>query len=475
MEDVIIIGAGITGCAVAYDLSFYDLKVRVLEKCNDVSCGTTKANSAIIHAGYDPREGTEMARLNVLGSQRTKEICEKLDVPYQQCGALVLAFDEKDEEHIHKLYQRGLNNGVEKLQILNGDEVKECEPYVSDQVKGALYAPTSAIISPWELCLALAETAVRNGVSFNFNEAVTDIRKDGEVFTVVSEKGSYEAKTVINCAGLYADKINDMVNPHFFSIHSVKGEYYLLDKGEHVRAEHTIFQCPNEKGKGVLVSPTVHGNLIVGPDASDNEREDLSTTASGLAFVKEQAVRSVPSVNFRENIRNFAGNRAKTDFSDFILGENETKGFYNVAGICSPGLSSALAISLDVVMWLKEKMELRKKENTVDHRKVVRFKQLSEEEKNELIQKRPDYGRIICRCETISEGEIVDAIHSAIPAVSLDSVKRHCNSSMGRCQGSFCGPKITEILARELQISPLDVLQDQPHSNILVSETKEVL
>ena len=474
MDDVIIIGAGVVGCSVSYYLSFYDLKVRVLEKYNDVSCGTSKANSAIIHAGFDPKEGTKMAKLNVEGVKLTKEVCQKLDVPYKQCGAMVLAFNEEERKHVEALYQRGVNNGVEELSVIDGDKVRELEPNISEEVVAALYAPTSAIVSPWELTLALAETSRKNDVEFNFDSPVTSIAKKDDYFEVIcNEDEKYCARYIINCAGLYSDEINAMVNPQSFTINSVKGEYYLIDKSEGKRVSRTIFQCPSKEGKGVLVSPTIHGNLIVGPNAAANEKEDLSTSSEGLAFVKKMAFKSVPSINFRDNIRNFAGNRSKCAVDDFIVEESETKHFFNCAAIASPGLSSALAIGMEVKKYiLKEEGEVSQKENAVDERKVVRFKHLSLEEKNALIKERPEYGRVICRCETITEGEILDAIHSVIPAVSVDSVKRHCNTGMGRCQGSFCGPKIVEILARELHISPLEVLQDQKHSNILIEPTK---
>ena len=473
MQDVIIIGAGVVGCSISYYLTKYDLKVTVLEKCNDVSCGTTKANSAIIHAGYDPKEGTHMARLNVLGSKLTKEVCQKLDVPYQQCGAFVLGFNEEDRKHIELLYQRGVNNGVEGLEIIDHKKALELEPNLSEEVTCALWAKSSAIVSPWELCLALAETSVKNGADFRLNQEVKAIRKENGVFTVTTQDAEYQSRYVINCAGLYADVINEMVNPKSFTINSVKGEYYLIDKSEGKRVSRTIFQCPNKDGKGVLVSPTVHGNLIVGPNAEKNEKEDLSTTSAGLAFVKKAAVRSVPSINFRENIRNFAGNRAKSEVDDFIFEESATENFFNCAAICSPGLSSALGMGYEVLEWLKGKEELKEKANVVDSRKQIRFKQLSMEEKNELIAKHPEYGRVICRCETVTEGEILAALHSVLPAVSIDGVKRRCNTGMGRCQGGFCGPKITEIIARELHISPLEVLQDLDGSNILKEQIKE--
>lgn len=471
MYDVIIIGAGIVGCSTAYYLSQYDLKVAVLEACNDVSMGTTRANSAIIHAGYDPEPGTLMAKHNVKGALMVRELCRRLDVPYKQCGALVVGFDDRDMETIQTLYERGLANGVEFLKILNREETHDLEPQLSADVRGALLAPTSAIVSPWELALALMEVAVENGVELKLNNKVEAISKSDEVFTVRTSEGEYQGRYVVNAAGIYSDVIHEMIGQKEFTITMTKGEYYLLDKSEGNRVSHTIFQCPSKVGKGVLVSPTVHGNLIVGPNAEDSDNTD--TTYEGLQFVRKTAVRSVPFISFGDNIRNFAGIRAKNDRGDFIVEESHSvPGFYNIAGIMSPGLSSAPSLALEAVDWLKGKMELHKKAEYKETRKKVRFSQLNAEEKNELIKKDPRYGRIICRCETVTEGEIVEAIHGIIPAVSIDAVKRRCNAGMGRCQGGFCGGKVAEILVRERGISPLDVLQNQRGTNILVRELK---
>ncbi|MBQ1341252.1 MAG: NAD(P)/FAD-dependent oxidoreductase [Erysipelotrichaceae bacterium] len=471
MYDVIIIGAGIVGCSTAYYLSQYDLKVAVLEACNDVSMGTTRANSAIIHAGYDPEPGTLMAKHNVKGALMVRELCRRLDVPYKQCGVLVVGFDGRDMETIQTLYERGLANGVEFLKILNREETHDLEPQLSADVRGALLAPTSAIVSPWELALALMEVAVENGVELKLNNKVEAISKSDEVFTVRTSEGEYQGRYVVNAAGIYSDVIHEMIGQKEFTITRTKGEYYLLDKSEGSRVSHTIFQCPSKVGKGVLVSPTVHGNLIVGPNAEDSDNTD--TTYEGLQFVRKTAVRSVPFISFGDNIRNFAGIRAKNDRGDFIVEESRSvPGLYNIAGIMSPGLSSAPSLALEAVDWLKGKMELHKKAEYKETRKKVRFSQLNAEEKNELIKKDPRYGRIICRCETVTEGEIVEAIHGIIPAVSIDAVKRRCNAGMGRCQGGFCGGKVAEILVRERGISPLDVLQNQRGTNILVRELK---
>ena len=468
MYDVIIIGGGIVGSSVAYYLSQYQLKVLLLEKENDVANGTTKANSAIIHAGYDPEEGTLMAYHNVRGARLAKQLCQKLDVPYKQCGALVIGFDDRDLETIETLYHRGINNGVEQLRILDQKEVRELEPMLSEEVKGALLAETSAIVSPWEYALALAETAVRNGVEVKLNTPVTSITKEDGIFTVNDEfKGRY----IVNCAGTHADKVHELIGNKEFTIKFGRGQYYLLDKSESIRCSRTIFQCPSEVGKGVLVSPTVHGNLIVGPDAEDLKEDRTDTTAEGLAFVRKQAARSIKSIDFRENIRNFAGDRAKSDRADFVFEESSSvENFFNIAGIKSPGLSAAPSLGLGYVEWLSEREQLVKKDEFVDTRKKIRFKELSIEDKEELIRQKPEYGRVICRCETITEGDILATFDTPIPPQSIDGIKRRCNAGMGRCQGGFCSPRVAEILERKLNIPATEVLQDKAGSNIIVGK-----
>lgn len=472
MLDVLVIGCGIVGAAAAMELSKYQLQVAVLEKENDVANGTTKANSAILHAGYDPVPGTLMARLNVRGVELAKELCEKLDVPYRQCGSLVLAFTPAECGTLETLRQRGEANGVPGLRVLTGAEAREMDPQLSDQVQAALYAPTAAICSPWEYCLALAETALRNGARLHLETQVTGMEKQAEGWLVHTDQGDFAARYVINAAGVCADVVHDMALPHAFSIRPSRGEYYLLDKSEGSRVSHTIFQCPNENGKGVLVSPTVHGNLIVGPNAAPVEGNDTATTADGLEFVRTTAAKSVPQIAFGQSIRNFAGVRAHgAEVNDFILQEQE--GFVDAAGICSPGLSAAPAIAEYLVELLREAgLELVPKEDFVCQRRRVRFKELSPEQRAELVRQDPAYGRVICRCETITEGEILEAMKGLIPPRSVDGVKRRVNAGMGRCQGGFCGPRVVEILARELDLTPQQVQQDQKGTWLLWGETK---
>ena len=477
MKDVIILGCGVIGAACAYALSKYDVSVTVLEKSNDVANGTTKANSAIVHAGYDPHPGTEMARLNVDGNRMMEDLCRRLDVPFKRAGSHVLAFSAADLEHIRALYDRGVKNGVPGLRLLTKDEVREMEPNLSENVIGSLYAPTAGIISPWELALAMAQVAVRNGVELVLEAPATAIRREEDgTFTVSTPKGEFRAKTVLNATGTYADAVCDLLGVREFTLTPNRGEYYLLDKSEGTRVHSVIFQCPNENGKGVLVSPTIHGNLIVGPNAEAvNAPDSTATTTKGLDTVRRQAMLSVPSLVLRENIRNFAGVRANHSKDDFYIRESLTvPGFFLLAGIKSPGLTAAPAIAEEAVKYVHSRTPLIPKADFRDGRRVVRFKSLTDEEKSKVIEDDPRYGRVICRCETITEGEIVAAIHTEIPPTSVNGVKRRVSAGMGRCQGGFCGPRVQEILSRELGIPMEEIPQDQPGSYILTGRTKEI-
>ena len=472
MYDVAVIGCGIIGASCAYYLSRYNLKVAVLEMHNDVCCETTRANSAIIHAGYDPVPGSLCAKYNVHGNELAKEICEKLDVAYKQIGSLVVAFSDEEMKTLDVLLERGIANGVPGIRIVNQSELREMEPYISEDALGALYAPSAAIINPWEYGIAMAETAIRNNAEIFLNSKVESISKENGIWKLKTSGGEFEAKYVINAAGVWADDITSLVAKPDYKITPSAGEYYLLDKCEGSRANHVIFQCPNENGKGVLVSPTVHGNLIVGPNAVPSAKDDTSTKTASLDFVREKAVKSIPSINFRENIRNFTGVRANLDVGDFII-KFSAENFLDLAGIKSPGLSAAPAIAEAAVYLLGEKgLPLDEKEIFIDKREHIRFKELDNEEKNRLINENPAYGRVVCRCETITEGEILNALASPIPPVSLDGIKRRAGTGMGRCQGGFCGPKILEIMAKYKNVEPEDILQDDTGSYILTGETK---
>ncbi|HEX3017410.1 MAG TPA: NAD(P)/FAD-dependent oxidoreductase [Caproicibacter sp.] len=474
MYDAAIIGCGVIGAAAAYELSKYQLSAVILEKENDVACGTTKANSAIVHAGYDPVPGTKMARLNVQGSKMMEGLCKQLSVDYKQIGSLVLAFDEADMQTVRELYGRGLENGVERMQILTKEQVLRMEPNLSPDVVGALYAPTAGIVNPWGLAIALAETAVSNGVQLHRNAEVTKIAWTDGYYHLETTAGPFDAKYVVNAAGTHSGEVSDMAVKPFFRVVPVKGEYYLMDKSQGSLVNHVIFQPPKEDGKGVLISPTVHGNLIVGPTADVTDSpDDTAVTSEGLQKVMNTALRSSKQVNFRESIRNFAGVRAATEQDDFIL-EASAPHFINAAAIKSPGLSSAPAIALEIAGLLEQNgLALKKKEHFNGTRSHRLFRDMTPEEQQDALRRDRRYGRVICRCETITEGDILQAIHSPIPPVSIDGIKRRCNAGMGRCQGGFCGPRVHEILSRETGMSMEEVCQDRSGSYILTGKTKE--
>ncbi len=477
MMDVAIIGCGVVGASIAYELGRTCASVVVLERENDVCSGSSKANSAIVHAGYDPVPGTLMAKYNAWGSQLMPSLCRRLDIGYKPNGSFVVAFSNEEKPHLEALLSRGEQNEVPGLRILTGDEARALEPNLSPEVAWALDVPGGAIVDPWELTIALAETAARNGVEFRLSSGVEAISDRGDHYEISTKSGKVSARYIVNAAGAYADVIHNMVAAPAYTIGAVRGEYLLLDKGQGALVQRTIFQCPTKAGKGILVSPTVHGNLITGPTSEPvADREDVVTTAEGMARVRALAAKSVPGVDFRAVIRNFAGLRAAGgEKHDFIIGfAPDQPRFLDVAAIQSPGLSSAPAIAVDVVRMLRDAgLALTDRAGIVDERYHPRFRHLSEAEKNALIASDPRYGRIICRCETITEGEIVEAIHRPIVPRSLDAIKRRCNAGMGRCQGGFCGPRVLEILARELGEDPQNIPQDRAGTCQLIGRTKE--
>lgn len=476
MYDIAVIGGGIIGTSIIRELSKYNLKTILIEKSSDISNGTTKANSAIIHGGYDAKEGTLMAKFNTLGNPMFEKLCKDLDVHFKKIGSLVVAFSEDEKVVLKELYDRGIKNGIPDMEIIDQKRLRELEPNISEEGVGALLSKTAGIVDPWGLAIALAENAATNGAEIKMDTEVIDIKKEEEIFKIITKKGGeFKSKYIINAAGLYADKINEMLNKSSFKINPKRGEYYIMDKDLGTLVNHVIFQCPTNEGKGVLVAPTVHGNLLIGPDSEYvNDREETSTTEKQLEYVSKTALKTSEMINFRKTITTFAGLRAEPDTGDFIIGESETKGFVNIAGIKSPGLSAAPAIAKHVVGLLdeinggfEENIEFDPK------RKQLKFIELTDEEKAEVIKKDPRYGRIICRCENITEGEIVDIINRPVGATTVDGVKKRCRPGMGRCQGGFCGPRIQEILARELKLDMKEVLKDEEGSYILTEKTKD--
>lgn len=471
--DVIIIGSGVSGSACARELSRYRVKVCVLEKEEDVCCGTSKANSGIAHAGYDAAPGSLMAKLNVLGNEKMEQLSKDLDFPFVRNGSLVICRDREELPNLQSLYDRGMKNGVKGLRILSKEEVLEMEPNITDEVCAALYAPTGGIVCPFGLNIALAENAAVNGVEFRFNTEVTDIQKLEKGYLLCTSQGDYTASCVVNAAGVYADRFHNMVSGKKIHITARRGDYCLLDKSAGQHVSRTIFALPGKYGKGILVSPTVHGNLILGPTAIDIEdKEGTNTTREGLDQVLSKAGQNVKNLPMRQVITSFAGLRAHEDGHEFIIEEvADAKGFIDCAGIESPGLTSCPAIGEMVADILKEKLGLEEKEHFIAVRKgILDPKTLSMEERNALIRENPAYGNIVCRCEMITEGEIIDAIRRPLGAKSLDSVKRRTRAGMGRCQSGFCSPKTMEILARELGASMTDITKAGGKSGIVVGE-----
>ena len=476
MYDVVIIGAGVSGAAVAREVSRYTANVLVLERCEDVCCGTSKANSAIVHAGYDAPTGSLMARLNVRGSQVMEDLSRELDFPYRRNGSMVLCMAEEDRPRLQALLDRGVANGVEGLRIIEREEILRREPNVSPDVVAALDVPTGAIVCPFGLNIAMAENAAVNGVTFQFNTAVTGFTAGEEGWTVHTDRGDVSARCVVNAAGVHADQLHNLVSARKIHITPRRGDYYLLDKaaGEVVHA--TLFQLPGKFGKGVLVSPTVHGNTIVGPTAIDiEERDNTATTREGLDQVAQKAAVSVPSIPLRQAITSFAGLRAHEDGGEFLIGEVEdAPGFFDCAGIESPGLSSSPAIGEMVAGLIREKLGLSPRPDFVPTRKgVVNPQALPFAERQALVKENPAYGRVICRCETVTEGEIVDAITRPLGARSLDGVKRRTRAGMGRCQGGFCGPRVMELIARETGMDLSEITKCGGKSRMVVGKTKE--
>ncbi len=475
--DVIIIGAGVTGSAAARELSRYKLDVCVLEKCEDVCSGTSKANSAIVHAGFDAAEGSLMAKLNVEGNVMMPQLAKDLDIPFKQNGSLVVCIHKEELGGLQDLYNRGIANGVKDMKILTKEEVLEMEPNLSDNVEGALYAPTGGIICPFMLNIAMAENANVNGVDFRFNTQVEELHTDDEgLWHLRTNNGEYITRYVVNAAGVHADYFHNMVSKDKIHITPRRGDYCLLDKEMGNFVSKTIFPQPTKLGKGVLVSPTIHGNLIVGPTAIDIEDpEATATTADGINELMEKAGMHVKNLPIRRKvITSFAGLRAHEDHHEFIIGEvKDAPHFIDCAGIESPGLTSSPAIGKMVGEIFNDMIHPEKKENWVGTRKgILDPAELSLEERKELIKKEPAYGQIICRCESISEGQILEAIHRPLGARSLDGIKRRVRAGSGRCQAGFCSPRVMEILHRELGIPMEEITKSGGKSNIVLERTK---
>lgn len=475
MVDVVIIGAGVVGCSIARELSRYDLQIQVLERASDVCEGTSKANSGIVHAGFDAHPGTLKAKMNVAGNEKMEALSRELDFPFQRNGSLVLCFAEKDRDKLEKLLEQGIANGVKELRIIEKEELRQMEPDISREAVAALYAPTGGIVCPFGLTIAMAENAAVNGVEFKLETQVFSVKRKENHYLVTTSRGEVECLAVVNAAGVYADTFHNMVSGRRLHIIPRKGEYCLLDKKVGNYVHSTIFQLPTVYGKGVLVTPTVHGNLLIGPTAADIEdKEAVSTTGEGIADVQKRAALSVEKLPTKQIITSFAGLRAHEEGGDFVLGELEdAPGFFDAAGIESPGLTCAPALGEYLAGLVAERLKAEKKENFVAARKGIPNMALaSEEERKKLIAENPAFADVVCRCELVTEGEILAAIHRPVGATTLDGVKRRTRAGMGRRQAGFCSPRTVELLARELNRDMAEITKNEKGSEFLTGYIK---
>lgn len=470
MKDVVIIGAGIVGCSIARELSKYNLDVAVIDKNQDISEGISKANSGIIHGGYNEKKGTLKAKLNLEANKIIESLSEELEFSFKKNGSLVLAFNEEEFKKLEQLKSNGEELGINELEILGKNEVLDLEENINDDVVGALHVKNSGIVSPYEMTLAFAENACENGVDFLLGHEVTDIKKCEDSYNlIIKDKESIEAKIIINAAGLVGAFLNNLVSETKYEIEGVKGEYCLLDKTAGELCKKTLFQVPSDLSKGILVTPTVEGNLLIGPNAIPSEIEDIKTTRKGIDEIIEKSKKTMEKIPFARVLNTFSGIRPKVKTKDFIIEEaKDAKNFINVIAIDSPGLTCAPAIANYVVDLIKENIKLEEKANFKPHRtKMVRMSELSIEEKNKLIAENPAYGKMICKCEFVTEGEIIDSIKRPLGARTLDGVKRRTRAMMGGCQGIGCMIPISDILSRELDIDISEVNKDIESSSVV--------
>ncbi|MDH2336802.1 NAD(P)/FAD-dependent oxidoreductase [Clostridium perfringens] len=468
MRDIIVIGAGVVGCSIARELSKYNLDVLVVEKNSDVSEGISKGNSGIVHAGYNEKIGTLKAKLNIEGNKIFDDLSRDLQFPFKRNGAFILAFKDEEMKTLESLKENGEKLGVEGLEILTREEALNIEPNLNKEIVGVLNVKTSGIVSPYEMTIALAENAAENGVEFKLNSKVTNIEKISEGYKVtLNNKEVVSGKIIINASGLEGAFLNNLVSMTKREINPVKGEYCLFDKVSGAMINKTLFQVPNKLSKGVLVTPTAEGNLLVGPNAV--EGRTLETSRAGIDEILDKSKKSIKELPVARILNTFSGIRPKTKEGDFIIEEVEdAKNFINVIGIDSPGLTAAPAIGVYVVNMIKEKLDLVEKKNFKKTReKIVRFAELSLEEKNKLIKENPAYGHMICKCEFVTEGEIVEAIHRPIRAITVDAIKRRTRASMGGCQGVGCTLPISKILSRELGIDISDINKNSEGSPVV--------
>lgn len=480
MYDIIVIGAGCVGACIARNLSKYQVNMCVVDKCDDVASGATKANSAIVHAGYDCKPGTLMAKLNVRGNELMYQLAKELDFPVKQNGSLIVCTNEEDRYKLDILLEQGIKNGVPGVRIVEKDELLSMEKNLTPNAVAALYAPTGGLVDPFHLTIAMAENANVNGCEFKFETEVTNIIKEEDHYVLETNKGALMTRCVINAAGVYTDVFHNMVSEKKMEIIARKGEYVLLDHemGDYFNA--TVFPLPTKMGKGILIAPTIHGNLFVGPSATDIEDKEATNTTSeiinDLVYKAQHSYLTKDVLPMNKVITSFAGLRAHEANHEFIIEEvKDAPGFFDAAGIESPGLTSSPAIGEMIEELVINKYHFPKKDHFISTRKgIVHMSDLTPEEKNEMIKKDPSYGQIVCRCEMVTEGEIKDAINRPLGARSMDAVKRRTRAGMGRCQAGFCTPKTMEIISRELNIPMTEVKKNVSGSELLVGTLKEV-
>ena len=477
--DILIIGAGVVGCALARVLSRYEADIVVLERGADVAEGASKANSGIVHAGFDAHPGTLKAKQNVEGAKMYPALCEELGVPYSQPGALVIGFNEEDRKTLETLVEQGIQNGVPGVRLMERDEVLALEPNTNPEVLCALYAPTSGLTSPYEMTFALADHAAVNGVKFRLNEEVTSVEKgeDG-LWHVQATSGEYVCRVVVNCAGVGSAAIHNMMSEDKLTIINRRGQYYLMDRMDPMPFHMTMFQCPTKMGKGVLVSPTVHGNLLLGPSAEDiPDACDTSTTGDILAFVLDKSKLTWPAASTRGAITNFSGIRAHEAKGDFVIGAVKgQENAYETVGIESPGLSSAPAIAESLGAQIAGEQGLTRKAEIIPAPKRAKpFHAMTTAERAEAVKADPLNGRLVCRCEVVTEAEIRAAIRRPVGATTIDGVKRRTRAGMGRCQGGFCSPRVAEILSEELGVPMTEITKCGGESRLLVGTIAEAM
>jgi glycerol-3-phosphate dehydrogenase len=474
--DIIIIGGGVTGCCIARTLSKYNLKICLLEKDADIASGTSKANSGVVHAGYGAERKYVKRDLCIKGNKMFTQAVEELNFPFKRIGSFMVALEDSEIKLLESDRKEGTEDGIPGLEvILDKKEILHMEPNLTDKVVGVLHAPSAGIVSPYELTIALAENAAMNGVKFFRNFKVVKIKHSDYIYNVTTKQREFKGRNIINAAGIYALKISKMVGLDYFDIIPRKGEYILFDKNA-LHLNKVLFPTPTKISKGILVCPTVHGNTFVGPNAQNiSDKKDISTSEAGLKEIVEGGRQLVPNLPVRSSIRNFAGIRAVPDTYDFIIDNTDVYGFINVAGILSPGLSSCFAIAEKVEGFLEllgVEMKIKQNYNPIRPKpeKLVNF---TMEELDQKIKQDPTWGKVICRCETVSEKEIIDAIRAPVGARTIDGVKFRCRPGMGRCQGGFCRPRVIEIISRELKIPYNEVSKRGEDTRYLFSRTKD--